>query len=109
MNTPRVRAFLRALARSRKTRAVTILAIVLLASALVGAAVQQRFGQQGGNPHWLSVRPESLDFGEVWSQAKFEWKLPLQNSSGNPTTIVRVVPACTCAAVDAAPLPLTIA
>lgn len=50
-------------------------------------------------PVRLEVAPESLDFGEAWSQVGFEWDLPIHNPSGRPVDVSEIRSSCGCTAV----------
>jgi hypothetical protein len=54
----------------------------------------------------LRVDPKFLDFGEVWEQDRFEWNLPIQNQSSQPTIVTGLHGSCTCQSMN--PLEFTI-
>lgn len=57
------------------------------------------------------VPPDHLDFGTVWAQPSFPWKLRLENRSPDDITVLDALDAtsCNCAAFEFTPKPLTIA
>ena len=49
---------------------------------------------------FLEVAPEHLDFGEVWVQDKFQWTLPITNTSSEPVEVLEFRASCNCASIE---------
>lgn len=48
----------------------------------------------------LKVAADALDFGEVWEDSEFRWKLPIENTSSQRIEIVKLEASCGCVSVD---------
>lgn len=49
---------------------------------------------------YLKVAPERLDFGEVWVQDKFQWTLPITNTSSEPVEVLDIRSSCSCTSIE---------
>ncbi|MCH8045203.1 MAG: DUF1573 domain-containing protein, partial [Planctomycetes bacterium] len=49
---------------------------------------------------FLEVDPEHLDFGEVWVQDKFQWTLPITNTSSEPVEVLEFRSSCNCLSIE---------
>ena len=49
---------------------------------------------------FLEVDPEHLDFGEVWVQDKFQWTLPITNTSSEPVEVLEFRTTCACTSIE---------
>jgi hypothetical protein len=77
-------------ARQRKVTLV----LVALCVAWLAYLLLLRGAPSGASP--LLVDSESLDFGRAWDQPGFEWRVPIQNTSGRAVEVVSVEPSCRC-------------
>lgn len=53
----------------------------------------------GGQPP-VQVDPRRLELGDVFSQSRLEWTIPITNHADHPVHVQRVQGSCTCIAVD---------
>jgi hypothetical protein len=54
----------------------------------------------------LAVETASLHVGEVWEDADFTWRLPLENRTGSAISVLEFAVSCICLSVE--PKSLTI-
>ncbi len=47
----------------------------------------------------LSIEPASLDFGSVWNSEKFEWTIPIRNTTNFAIDVGRLEGSCSCTLV----------
>jgi hypothetical protein len=65
------------------------------ATLLVVAAASYVFGLRATGKA-LSIENASLDFGEVWENAKFDWTLPIRNTTADPIEVLSFSTSCSC-------------
>ena len=51
-------------------------------------------------PSALFVSPEKLDFGRVWTTARFEWSFPVTNRGSEPLSVIGIGSSCSCLSVS---------
>jgi hypothetical protein len=75
----------------------SFLTLVILALACLGAY------KLGGGSFFapeanagLTVNPVQLDFGEVWENSAFPWRLPIENPTRNEVVVEGFEPSCYC-------------
>jgi hypothetical protein len=62
--------------------------VVILASMLAGGLILKWTREFWNNSDAaLVVDPQYLDFGDVWAQPDFEWKIPIRNTIGRDIRI----------------------
>ncbi len=47
----------------------------------------------------LVVEEEALDFGVVWEQEQFQWRLPIRNPTDAPIKIKKFIASCNCVGI----------
>jgi hypothetical protein len=48
----------------------------------------------------LHVDPKFLDFGEVWAEKEFKWRIPIENRSDRPVGIASFTASCQCSQIE---------
>ena len=84
-------------------QAVVLLCLLVSATGL-GIYWGQTHIVAGIENGFLEVDAEHLDFGEVWVQDKFQWTLPIKNTSSDPVELVGFHVSCKCVSFEPASL-----
>jgi hypothetical protein len=48
----------------------------------------------------LRIDPEYLDFGEVWAEEQFKWRIPIENTSDREVGIAEFTASCQCSLIE---------
>jgi Protein of unknown function (DUF1573) len=83
---------------------LVLTAPLVLTGALLSSAGMFSAGRQVGE---LVVEPRYLAIGQVWTDERFSWRLPIQNTTDRPIDITAFRISCDCTRVD--PPSMTIA
>jgi hypothetical protein len=89
---------------SRALWGVCILGLALL--FVGGIYIGQEFLVERPENAGLRIDPKYLDFGEVWADKEFKWRIPIQNISNRPVGIAEFTASCQCSQIE--PKSLTI-
>jgi len=76
---------------------VKVLGLLLLLVACTSAYYLGSYSQTvAWQNEGLVIQPAALDFGEVWENKSFSWKVPIENRAAAPTEIAGFVTSCGC-------------
>lgn len=76
--------------------AMLLLTAVCFAAYWLGNRAGGRVESVSPDESGLVADPRFLDFGEVWEDADFHWKLPIRNVTAQVIEILDFVTSCTC-------------